>query len=86
MAYTTSHKNTNDNPASEIARLGAEMAKAEINLLDVASNYLVYEFSFVNGDRMKKWGKRIAPILDSIEETYAGILFLVESERKALGQ
>ena len=93
MAYTTSHKNTNAmtqsvnaNPCKEIARLGARMAEEEINILEVADDYVVYEFSYITDGKMKKWGKRIAPILDSVEETYSGVLFLVESEREALGQ
>ena len=86
MAYTTSHKNTNDNPCKEIARLGARMAEEEINILEVADGYLVYEFSYITDGKMKKWGKRIAPILDSVELTYQGVLFLVDCEREALGQ
>lgn len=66
--------------------LGAEMAKDEINVLAVTESYLLYEFSFIDGNKMKKWAKRIAPVMDSIEETYAGILYLVENEREALGQ
>lgn len=66
--------------------LGAKMADEEINILAVTESYLLYEFSFIDDNKMKKWAKRIAPVLDSIEETYAGILFLVENEREALGQ
>ena len=66
--------------------LGAKMASEEINILAVTESYLLYEFSFIDDNKMKKWAKRIAPVMNSIEETYAGILYLVENEREALGQ
>lgn len=89
MAYTTTSQNTINNikdGIEEISRLGAKMAEEEINILEVANDYLVYEFSYINDGRMKKWGKRLAPIMESVELTYEGVLFLVASEREALGQ
>ena len=70
----------------QISSLGAELATNEINILAVTESYILYEFSFIGENKMKKWGKRIAPVMDSIEETYAGILLLVTNEREALGQ
>lgn len=66
--------------------LGAEMASAEINILDLTDNYVLYEFSYIDANKMKKWAKRLAPLEGGIAQTYEYIIDSVADERRELGQ
>lgn len=67
--------------------LGAEMARAEINIIALTDNYVLYEFSYIQLDnKMKKWAKRLAPLKGGIANTYEYILASVKDERRELGQ
>lgn len=66
--------------------LGAEMARAEINVIALTDNYVLYEFSYIGENKMKKWAKRLAPLSGGIANTYEYILASVKDERRELGQ
>lgn len=66
--------------------LGAEMARAEINIIALTDNYVLYEFSYIGENKMKKWAKRLAPLKGGIANTYEYILASVKDERRELGQ
>ena len=66
--------------------LGAEMAKKEINVIALTDNYVLYEFSYIGENKMKKWAKRLAPLKGGIANTYEYILASVKDERRELGQ
>ena len=66
--------------------LGAEMARAEINIIALTDNYVLYEFSYIGENKMKKWAKRLAPLSGGIANTYEYILASVKDERRELGQ
>lgn len=66
--------------------LGAEMAKKEINIIALTDNYVLYEFSYIGENKMKKWAKRLAPLSGGIANTYEYILASVKDERRELGQ
>lgn len=66
--------------------LGAEMAQQEINILDLTDNYVLYEFSYIDKHKMKKWAKRLAPLESELTKTYEGIIGSVADERRELGQ
>lgn len=66
--------------------LGAEMAKKEINVIALTDNHVLYEFSYIGENKMKKWAKRLAPLRGGIANTYEYILASVEDERRELGQ
>lgn len=66
--------------------LGAEMARAEINIIALTDSYVLYEFSYIGENKMKKWAKRLAPLNGGIANTYEYILASVKDERRELGQ
>lgn len=66
--------------------LGAEMASQEINILSMTDNYILYEFSYIDSNKMKKWAKRLAPLRGGIANTYEYIIDSVKDEREELGQ
>ena len=66
--------------------LGAEMASMEINILSMTDNYILYEFSYIDSNKMKKWAKRLAPLKGGIADTYEYIIDSVKDEREELGQ
>lgn len=66
--------------------LGAEMAKKEINIIALTDNYVLYEFSYIDSNKMKKWPKRLAPLKGGIANTYEYIIASVRDERRELGQ
>jgi hypothetical protein len=66
--------------------LGAEMARAEINIIALTDNYVLYEFSYIGENKMKKWAKRLAPLKGGIASTYEYLIKSVEREREAMGQ
>lgn len=66
--------------------LGAEMARAEINIIALTDSYVLYEFSYIGENKMKKWAKRLAPLSGGIANTYEYILASVKDERRELGQ
>ena len=66
--------------------LGAEMARSEINVIALTDNYVLYEFSYIGENKMKKWPKRLAPLKGGIANTYEYILASVRDERRELGQ
>lgn len=66
--------------------LGAEMARAEINIIALTDNYVLYEFSYIGENKMKKWAKRLAPLSGGIANTYEYILASVKDERREMGQ
>ena len=66
--------------------LGAAMAREEINIIALTDNYVLYEFSYIGENKMKKWAKRLAPLKGGIANTYEYILASVKDERRELGQ
>lgn len=67
--------------------LGAEMARAEINIIALTDSYVLYEFSYIQLDnKMKKWAKRLAPLQGGITSTYEYLIKTVKREREAMGQ
>lgn len=72
--------------ATQIPSLGAKLAAKEINILMVTNDYILYEFSYIGENKMKKWAKRLAPLKGGIANTYEYILASVRDERRELGQ
>ena len=66
--------------------LGAAMAREEINIIALTDNYVLYEFSYIDSNKMKKWPKRLAPLSGGIANTYEYIIASVRDERRELGQ
>ena len=66
--------------------LGAEMARKEINVIALTDNYVLYEFSYIDSNKMKKWAKRLAPLRGGVANTYEYIIASVRDERRELGQ
>ena len=77
----TSEKNLKHKSA-----LGAEMADSEINIIALTDHYVLYEFSYIDANKMKKWAKRLAPLIGDIALTYEHIIASVKDERRELGQ
>ena len=69
-----------------IPGLGAKLAAKEINILMVTDDYILYEFSYIGENKMKKWAKRLAPLYSNIAQTYRYTLEAVQKEREAMGQ
>lgn len=78
---------TEEKPLKHKSVLGAEMASQEINILSMTDNYILYEFSYIDSNKMKKWAKRLAPLQrGGIAATYDYVIDSVRDERKELGQ
>lgn len=66
--------------------LSVQMVREEVNVLDMTDRMVLYEFSYIDQNKMKKWAKRMAPMSPSIPETYEAILSQVHDVRRKLGQ
>lgn len=66
--------------------LSVQMVREEVNVLGVTESMVLYEFSYIDQNKMKKWAKRMAPVSSSIPVTYEAILSQVHDVRRNLGQ
>lgn len=71
---------------SKLVDLSVQMVREEVNVLDMTDRMVLYEFSYVDQNKMKKWAKRLAPKSPTIPETYETILSQVHDVRRKLGQ
>ena len=71
---------------SKLADLSVQMVREEVNVLDMTDRMVLYEFSYIDQNKMKKWAKRMAPVSSSIPVTYEAILSQVHDVRRNLGQ
>jgi hypothetical protein len=62
------------------------MAREEVNVLAMTESMVLYEFSYIDQNKMKKWGKRMVPMSPSIPLTYEAMLSQVHDVRRKLGQ
>lgn len=66
--------------------LSIQMAREEVNVLGMTDNYVLYEFSYIGENNMKKWAKRLVPMSPDIPGTYEAMLSQVHDVRRELGQ
>lgn len=66
--------------------LSVQMVREEINVLGMTESMVLYEFSYIDQNKMKKWAKRMAPVSSTIMGTYEDMLNQVHSVRRKLGQ
>lgn len=66
--------------------LSVQMVREEVNVLGMTESMVLYEFSYIDQNKMKKWAKRLAPKSPTIPETYETILSQVHDVRRNLGQ
>lgn len=71
---------------SKLVDLSVQMVREEVNLLDMTDRMVLYEFSYIDQNKMKKWAKQLAPMSPSIPETYETMLSQVHDVRRKLGQ
>lgn len=86
MSESLSKRLSSLEDAAQIPELGAKLAAKEINILMVTEDYILYEFSYIGENKMKKWAKRLAPLYSNIAQTYRYTLKAVQEEREAMGQ
>ena len=66
--------------------LSVQMAREEVNVLGMTDNYVLYEFSYIGENNMKKWAKRLVPMEPTIPRTYEAMLSQVHDVRREMGQ
>lgn len=66
--------------------LSIQMAREEVNVLGMTESMVLYEFSYIDQNKMKKWGKRMVPMSPDIPHTYEAMLSQVHDVRRKLGQ
>ena len=71
---------------SKLVDLSIQMAREEVNVLDMTDRMVLYEFSYIDQNKMKKWAKRLVPVSSSIPGTYEAMLRQVHDVRRKLGQ
>ena len=69
-----------------LVELSIQMAREEINVLAMTESMVLYEFSYIDQNKMKKWAKRLVPMSPSIPGTYEAMLSQVHDVRRKLGQ
>lgn len=62
------------------------MMREEVNVLGMTKGMVLYEFSYIDQNKMKKWAKRLVPMSQTILGTYEAILSQVHDVRGKLGQ
>ena len=66
--------------------LSIQMAREEVNVLGMTESMVLYEFSYIDQNKMKKWEKRMVPLSRDIPHTYEAMLSQVHDVRRKLGQ